>query len=362
MYRALPLLGLNFFLLVSCSNSDGKIQLQRTQITESVYSSVVIQPDSLYQVHAAVSGILENNLVGEGDTVIEGTPLLQIINTNPKLNTANARLALELARQNLSGSAAVLGSIEDEILAARLKLSDDSVNYYRQKNLWDQEIGSKQAYDSKKLNYQLSRNALSLLNDKYHRTQSELQTQLQQARNNYQTSLTTTRDFTVKSKMHGTVYALFKEPGEAVTTLEPLALVGSGSRFVIEMLVDEVDIVKIETGQQVIVVLDAYNGQVFSGRVSKIYPRKDERNQTFLVEARFDAPPTKLYPGLSGEANIVIATREHVMVIPKDYLVDGQWVLTGEGKVEVRTGLQNLDSIEIITDLEEGTWIERPEE
>ncbi|NNM22231.1 MAG: HlyD family efflux transporter periplasmic adaptor subunit, partial [Flavobacteriaceae bacterium] len=261
-----------------------------------------------------------------------------------------------------SGSAAVLGSIEDEILAARLKLSDDSVNYYRQKNLWDQEIGSKQAYDSKKLNYQLSRNALSLLNDKYHRTQSELQTQLQQARNNYQTSLTTTRDFTVKSKMHGTVYALFKEPGEAVTTLEPLALVGSGSRFVIEMLVDEVDIVKIETGQQVIVVLDAYNGQVFSGRVSKIYPRKDERNQTFLVEARFDAPPTKLYPGLSGEANIVIATREHVMVIPKDYLVDGQWVLTGEGKVEVRTGLQNLDSIEIITDLEEGTWIERPEE
>ncbi|MBT8320705.1 MAG: efflux transporter periplasmic adaptor subunit, partial [Eudoraea sp.] len=33
----------------------------RTKLTESVYSSVTVQPDSLYQVYAAVGGILEKN-------------------------------------------------------------------------------------------------------------------------------------------------------------------------------------------------------------------------------------------------------------------------------------------------------------
>jgi hypothetical protein len=39
-----------------------------------------VQPDSLYQVYAAIGGILDCNLGKEGDLVQKGTPLLQIIN------------------------------------------------------------------------------------------------------------------------------------------------------------------------------------------------------------------------------------------------------------------------------------------
>ena len=49
----------------------------------------------------------------------------------------------------------------------------------------------------------------------------------------------TTKDFAVKSKINGKVYALYKEPGEIVTTMEPLASIGSATNFIIEMLVDE---------------------------------------------------------------------------------------------------------------------------
>ena len=56
-------------VLFSCGSNNDKIQPSVTSISESVYSSVTVQPDSLYQVFAAVSGILDKNLVEEGDSV-----------------------------------------------------------------------------------------------------------------------------------------------------------------------------------------------------------------------------------------------------------------------------------------------------
>ena len=295
------------FILLSCSKKEDKIRPTERPLTESVYSSVTVQPDSLYQVYAIVAGILDENLVEEGELVSKNKALIQIINSTPKINAQNAKLAFELAKKNYSGNATILGSINKEIIAAKLKFKNDSVNYFRQKNLWEQGIGSKVDYDTKKLNYELASNNLKLLQSKYTITKNELQNAVKQSKNNYETALITSKDFTVKSKINGKVYALYKEPGEIVSTMEPLASIGNANHFIIDMLVDEVDIVRIALGQDVLIHLDAYKGKIFNGNVSKIFPKKDERNQTFKVEAVFTNSPDILYPGLSGEANIIIA-------------------------------------------------------
>ncbi|MCL5128272.1 efflux RND transporter periplasmic adaptor subunit [Algibacter sp. L4_22] len=350
-----------FLLMVSCSKNTDKIHPEKQNLTESVYTSVTIQPDSLYQVHAIVAGILYKNLVEEGDIILKGDALLQIENNTPKLNTENAKLSLELAQENYNGNAAVLRGIKDEIIAANLTYKNDSVNYFRQKNLWNKNIGSKVEYDTKRLNYQLSSNNLQLLQSKYNRTKNELQTTVKQARNNYQSSLINTKDFTIKSTINGKIYALYKEPGEIVATTEPLATIGSATKFIIKMLVDEVDIVKIIKNQKVIINLDAYNGSIFTGKVSKIYPKKDERNQTFTVEALFDEAPKTLYPGLSGEANIIISNKKNVLTIPKEYLINDNKVKTDDGLITITTGLQNMEFIEITSGISENTSIYKPE-
>ena len=203
---------------------------------------------------------------------------------------------------------------------------------------------------------------MNLLKSNYARTKNELQTQVQQARNNYESSQINTKDFTVTSKINGKVYALLKEPGEIVSTMEPLAAVGSSSVFVIEMLVDEVDIVKLVTGQKALITLDAYPLEVFSASVNKIYPRKDERSQTFMVEAFFNEPPKTLYPGLAGEGNIIIAEKESTLTIPKAYLFEENKVQTSDGVVEVTIGLQNLDRVEILEGINENTELLKPKE
>lgn len=348
-------------VLISCTSNGDKIKPTRNTISESVYSSVTIQPDSLYQVYAAVSGILDQNLVEEGDSVSKGTAVAQIINNAPQLNVENARLNLELAIDNYSGNNAVIVALEDEIRAARLKVQNDSVNYFRQKNLWDQNIGSQVEYDSRKLAYELSSSNLSLLLSNFARTKNELKTKVIQAENNYKTAQINTGEFTVESKIDGTVYALYKNHGESISILEPLAAIGSSSDFIIEMLVDEVDIVKIKIGDPALITLDAYNNQVFEARVSKIYPRKDERSQTFKLEAKFKEPPPVLYPGLAGEGNIVVAKKENALTIPREYIIDNNKLRTEDGLITVRLGLQNLEVVEVLSGLDQDTHILKPE-
>lgn len=348
-------------VLFSCKTEESKVFPVKRNITESVYASVIVQPDSMYQVFARVAGILDKNLVEEGELVKKDQPLIQIINNAPKLNTDNARLSLELAKENYTGSSALLSSIEEEINSAILKFENDSINYYRQKKLWDQNIGSKVEYDARELNYRLSKNSLQLLKNKYKRTRNELETAVKQAQNNYRASQIGTTDFTVKSKIDGKLYALYKNPGEIVTTMESLAVVGMTDQFIIEMLVDEVDIVRVSLDQQIIVSLDAYSGDVFQAKVTKIIPKKNERNQAFTVEATFVSSPETLYPGLSGEANIIISTKEDVLTIPRSYLVDGDSVMTEEGTVKVVTGLKTLEHIEVISGISESTVLLKPE-
>lgn len=348
------------FLFKSCTKKEEKILPVLTSITESVYASATIQPDSLYSAFASVNGIVDKIFVEEGDLVKKGDPIMQIINSNPKLVSENARLAYQLAQKNYSGNADILSNIEKEIDAAQLTYKNDSVNFFRQQHLWDLKIGSKVEYDSRKLAYQLSRNNLLMLKNKYARTKNELSVQLNQAKNNYLNTLITTEDFTVKSEINGKVYSLYKEIGEIVTPAAPVAAIGNTNDFVIELLIDEVDIVKIDLGQPVFVSLDSYKDQVFKAKISKIYPKKDERNQTFLVEAIFEERPVKLYAGLAGEANVVVEMKENTLTIPKDYLVEGDSVKTENGLVQVEVGLQSMDTVEILSGISSSTWIYKP--
>lgn len=363
-FNLLIISGLQILLVLtgSCRGDSETVKPQKRDITASVYASVTIWPDSMYRVYASVSGILEQNRVEEGDLVRAEAPLLHITDATPRLTSENARLQMELAKQNYAGISTPLKDLEVQIKTAELTFRDDSVNFRRQEKLWSQNIGSLSDFENRKLAYQRSRNQLQRLRSEYSRLQKELKTLMIQAENTYRSSLVSAADYTVRSTIDGKVYALYKEPGEGVLPNEPLALIGSPDVFLAELLVDEVDIVQIKIGQLALVSLDAYPDIVFETRIVKIYPQKDERSQTFTVEAQFDNAPEILYPGLSGEANIVIEQREGVLTIPKSYMAGVDSVRTTRGMQKVRTGLETLERVEIIDGIDSTTELLRPEQ
>jgi multidrug efflux pump subunit AcrA (membrane-fusion protein) len=127
-------------------------------------------------------------------------------------------------------------------------------------------------------------------------------------------------------------------------------VIGDAKKFILEMKVDEYDILKIKKEQSVKVMMDSYKGKVFEARVTKIYPIMNERNKTFIVEAEFINQPEVLYPNISFEANIVLATKTKAILIPRNYILNDSIVIKSNGdKVLVKTGLKDYQKIEILS-------------
>ena len=113
--------------------------------------------------------------------------------------------------------------------------------------------------------------------------------------------------------------------------------------------------------QKIILTLDAYKKQAFEAKITKIYPAKDERNQTFKIEGKFTTTPKKLYPGLTGEANIIIAKRDNVLTIPNEYISAEGMVNTDDGPTAITIGLQSMKETEILSGIDSSTVIYKPE-
>jgi multidrug resistance efflux pump len=264
---------------------------------------------------------------------------------------------MEQARRNAGENSNILNGILEELHSAELKLTNNSLNYERQKKLWDNGIGSKVNLESKRLAYLSTSNQVDMIKSRLERTRYDLITQLNQAVNLFQSAILNSSDFNVVSRIDGKVYTISKNQGEIVSPQMPLASIGSARAFILEMLIDEVDITKVEFGQKILLTLDAYGKEVFEARVNKIYPVKDMRTQTFLVEGTFDRMPNKLYPGLTGEANIVIRTKENATVVLNQFVSEKSQVNTDDGMVDVVQGIKSLEYTEIISGVNTSTQI-----
>lgn len=342
-------------ILSNCSSSTQTVTAERKDIVESVYASATLKAADQYTVITPVSGVLLELLVKEGDSVSEGQVLARIENVNPLLSAENARLAVDQARNNIQG----LEELRSQLATARRQFSQDSLNYERQKQLWNQNIGTKAQLETRQLAKTASANQLNALQVRLKTMQSQYNLALNQAENNLNMSRKNSSDFNVVSRMNGRIYSISYKPGEMISPQKPFGVIGKSSDFIIEMTVDEVDISRVQVGQTVVLGLDAYRDEVFEGTVSRIYPSLDPRSQSFVVEAVFVKSPQALYPGMSAEASIVIREKKNALVVPLDYLT-GDSVKTIDGNRWVKTGLKNLEVAEILEGIDEKTELIKP--
>jgi HlyD family secretion protein len=333
-------------LISSCTNKNASIQPEIRNITESVYASGIIKSQSQYQVFSKSIGILQTSFVKEGDLVKKGDALFQLNNDNARLTTDNARLAA--ANSDYTNNLNKLEDLKNVISVARKKFSTDSLLLVRQRNLWESKIGTKIELEQRELSFENSKTNLASAIINYDDLQKQLKLLSGQSQNNLLISKTFESDFLIKSEVDGKVYSINKEQNELVTTQQPIAIIGDAEVFLVELNVDEHDIVKIKTGQQVLIRMDSYKGEVFEGIISSIDQMMNERTRTFKAEATFVKKPAMLYPNLTVEANVVIRTKQNALTIPRNYLVNDSMVMIEDGELQkVTTGLIDYNLVEI---------------
>lgn len=360
MFKQIYLLSL-LLLLFSCKSKKETIKPEVSSITESVYASGIIKSKNQYQVFPSVSGIVDSVLVTEGDSVNSGSIILIISGKAQKLNKELAQLSAAYA-----DAEANKGKLNDVSMLRELaknKMQNDSLLYFRQKNLWDKQIGSKSELEQRQLAYLNSKTAYNSAQVKYEDLKRQLEFTSAQSKKNLQLSGVLENDYSVESDIKGIVYSVLKSKGEIAGPQTPVAIIGDASNFILEMQVDEYDILKLKKGQKVLVTMDSYKGKVFEAEVSKINPLMNERSKTFLVEAEFLNKPDLLYPNITFEASIVIQVKKDALIIPRNYLLNDSTVLKGDDeKVIIRTGLKDYQKIEVLSGISAQDELVKPEE
>ncbi|MDI9310377.1 MAG: efflux RND transporter periplasmic adaptor subunit [Limnohabitans sp.] len=352
----------SLFLVVACAKKNTEeTQPKSGNVTESVYASGVIKAENQYTVFSTVSGFLQKVNVNVGQEISKGQSLFQIESEKAQLNTDNARLAYELSNNNNQLIQDKISEMGLKVQSAKDKLALDESVYTRSKNVKAYNAISEVDFEKAELAYKNSKSAYAAALKQL--SQLKIQLQSEQKRNNINLRISqkSQGDFTVKSAFSGELFDVLVKEGTLISPQTPLAIIGKKNSYLLELDVDENDMVRVQAGQKILISMDSYKGQVFDATVDKIYPIMDARSRTFKIEAHFVKPPQKLYPNLTAEANIIIQTRKNVLTIPRNYLIDEEYVLVNEDeKRKIKVGLSDYQNVEVLEGLQANETIYLP--
>ena len=212
-------------------------------------------------VSAKIPGVVTNVLVREGETVNKGQTIAQIDNT------------------------LTLKGIEE--LKSQLELATTVFN--RQKNLWDQKIGSEVQFLQAKANKEGMENKLASLNE-----QNEMSR--------------------IKSPISGIVDAVDVKVGQNIAPGMPAARVVNNSQLKISARVSEAYSTQIKKGDKVVVTFPDLNKKI-EARVTFAARNIDALSRTFIVEATLPSSQD-LRPNMSAVVHVIFESVPSAIVVP----------------------------------------------
>jgi len=160
----------------------------------------------------------------------------------------------------------------------------------------------------------------------------------------------------VPSTLNGVVGRTYLDVGANVTPQTAVALVVDQSQVRVRVDVPERYLGKISLGQNAKTTVEAFPGQMFYGKVSKVSPVLDLANRTVPVEILIDNPSGKLKSGMFAEVHLIVGSSNAPITVPASALVEETknnyvvFVPTADDRAvrkPVTIGLKNLEYAEI---------------
>lgn len=126
----------------------------------------------------------------------------------------------------------------------------------------------------------------------------------------------------------------------------------------------EKDIAKIKKGQNVEIIVPAYPGEKFTGKISYISDVLHEETRTITVRTEVENKEMKLKPGMFADIKIFLNHQDKALVVPQEALLEDKgdkvvFIRRGEQYFlqVVQTGARENGFIEIVSGLSEGEEI-----
>lgn len=177
---------------------------------------------------------------------------------------------------------------------------------------------------------------------------------------------------TLRAPTAGLVASINAQVGEFVSgggTASPFIVVANTSALTLHGTVGESEVVTLKVGQVATVTVDAIGTTRMTGKVTALDPVATIQQgvPVYGVDVRIDRADPAVRPGMSGTANVLIASKQDVLVVPNlairsqggrrfvQVLRDGQ-----TADAEVTFGISNDTVTEVTGGLEEGDVVVLP--
>jgi len=289
-------------------------------------------------------GQVNQLLVQQGDTVVAGQLLMTLWNDDIKAGIAQAQAQVAIAQSNK---------------ASRCRQAEaDLRDAKRLRDLRKKNMASEEQLDRSNTVADISRFACEQQDAQIQQVQAALD--LQQARL-AQTELRAPFAGII-AEVNGEVgeYATPSPPG--VATPPAIDLINQECLYV-RAPIDEVDAAQVKIGMETRVTLDAFQDQTFTGLVSRIAPYVqdlEKQARTVDVDVTLSSLPQgiDLLIGYSADIEVITASRDNVVRIPTELLLEGNKVLTVQNdaiaEVPLTLGLTNRTWSEVTAGLKAG--------
>lgn len=190
----------------------------------------------------------------------------------------------------------------------------------------------------------------------------QYKSQLDAQRALYNNTLTNT---VLTSPISGVVTERNYDPGD-MTGAQPILTVGQISPAVkVVINVNETDLPVVKLGMSVKVSFDAYSGEEFTGKISRVSPSVDTNTRTFPVEVQVTNSGERILPGMFARVEIDLGSQDNVVVpdraVVKQTGSNNKYVYVySNGTVafkRVELGLRINDSYELLSGIENGDTV-----
>ena len=173
---------------------------------------------------------------------------------------------------------------------------------------------------------------------------------------------------TITAPFDGVVASVGAEERDTITTAITIVHLVDPTSMELIVEVDEIDIPEVNLGQEAVIELDALRDVEFIGNVTTIFPMPTEVSGVvvYRVKIIFDVPEgLGIKVGMSAEADIVLAKRSNVLLIPDRAIEEDEEgrtivkVMVGE-QIEERPvviGISDDFNTEIVSGLNEGETV-----
>ncbi len=325
------------------SSAGPKIQtyvVKKGDISNVLEVTGEIQPISIVQIKSRISGKIikfyvdENQIVKQGDIIADIEPDYNQANT-----ISNVRSNLELSEIRLKNAQRDYDN-KVKLLAEKYISSNDV-------------IAAKDELDSAQISYKQA-------NDQY-----ELVKEIDSSG----------KATHVLAPATGTIIQRLVQVGEMVTSSN--SGFGEGTvimkqanldKMIVTSNINEVDIDKFKVGQVAVIKVDAFPYKDYAGKVTKIAAMAilDNNAKVFPIEIQLELTDHNLRPGMTANVTINAKTLKNVLIIPiRSIFSDdkGQDIvyLVKNGAISdstyVKTGINDLENVEIVNGLKEGQTI-----